>query len=130
MVATILVSAAPALAETDTLGNQCISVGGVRRACLENAYAWWGSGISWQIGGRLYDMNGGDGWVSTMEYSLDRKWSSNTPFMAALRVGNWQSHNSWRSGSDPTYGAWIRLCTTSPSGIKWCNPTRYATDQS
>lgn len=129
VAATTVVTAAPSHAETDTLSNQCIAVSGVTRSCLYS-YVSWGSGISWRAGGQLVDYNGADGWTSTMEISLDRKWSSNTPFQAVLRVGNYQTHTSSMSGYDPTYGAWIRLCSTSPSGTKYCLPSRYVTDNS
>ncbi len=127
--ATAVATTAPALAETDSLRDQCIVAAGATRACLSGTFVTWGSGISWSTGGQLADMNGGDGWTSTMEISLDRKWSSNTPFMQVLRVGNWQTHTSGISGSDPTYGAWVRICSTG-SGPKYCTSPRYVNDNS
>ena len=128
--ATTVVTAAPALAETDSMNDQCISVSGATRACLYGSFVNWGSGISWNTGGQLVDRNGGDYWTSTMEISLDRKWSSDTPFMQVLRVGNWQTHTSGTSGYDPTYGAWVRLCSTSQGGTKYCLAPRYVNDNS
>ena len=120
----------PAIAESDSLSNQCIYMpAGVKRACAYYLSVDWGSGIYWQAGGQLID-DKGDYWDNTVEIKLDRKWSSNTGWIQVLRAGDWQMHSQYISGHDPTNGAWVRLCTLSPSGAKYCKPSRYVTDNS
>lgn len=129
-VAGIGATATAASAETDGFITQCISVNGYQRGCIDNAYVTWGSGLSWRIGGSLVDTRN-DGWSVTYEAKLDRQAPvSDTAWMQVLRAGDFQSHTSSISGYDPTNGAWVRLCATSPTGTKSCLPTRWASDNS
>lgn len=129
VVAVMFGSSTMASAESDSLSSQCIYVGGVERACAYGLYVNWGLGISWRAGGQVADSRA-DSWDNLVEVKLDRKWSSNTSWIQVVRAGDWSTATSSTSGYDPTYGAWVRLCTVSPSGTKYCNSSRYVTDNS
>jgi hypothetical protein len=71
-----------------------------------------------------------DSWYNLIEVKLNRRWSSNTAWLEVASAGDWGSQYTWITGYDPTYGAWMRLCTVSPSNTKYCNQSRYVRDNS
>lgn len=132
VVGVMFGGAAAAFAETDTLGSQCIYVGGYNRGCASNLNVQWGSGWYWRVGATASNTYRGDGWNIVVEAKLNRKWSSNTYWMRVSRVDDLSYYTSTNSisGYDPTYGAWVRLCAVTNSGYKVCNSSRYVTDNS
>lgn len=129
MTSLVIGSTSQVAAESDRLGDQCISVSGAKRGCAYYFSISWGAGISWQASGQLVDATA-DGWSNTVELKLNRPGMSDTAWMQVLRAGDWQTHTWSIKGSDPTRGAWVRLCSSSPRGVKYCNPSRYVTDNS
>lgn len=127
--------AAPASAETDRLSDQCIYVAGAQRACAYYMSVSWGSGLYWRAGGQVVDTRA-DSWYNVIEVKLNRRVSSNTHWIQVARAYDWQSAYQPESGYDPTYGAWMRLCTVSLSGTKYfsgtkyCNASEYVQDNS
>jgi len=132
VVAGLFTSISSAFAETDPLANQCIVVGGYTRACTDWTNVIWGSGTSWSAGASVMDKRRGDGWTATVEVSLNRKWMSNTSWIQVVRGFDYSyySESDRVSGHDPTYGAWVRLCVVNGAGTKYCNDSRYVTDNS
>lgn len=129
-VTAIIGSTMPAAAEVDTLGSQCITVNGATRGCGTNFQIVWGSGWSWTVGASTNDVMVENGSV-TVEVKLNRKGMSNTPWMTVSRAIDTTKGYTYQSmrGTDPTYGAWVRLCTNLNTG-KYCNGERYVTDNS
>jgi hypothetical protein len=129
-----LIAAAPAHAEIDSLNRQVIAVNGVYRGWAAFWDVKWGSGLSWTITGSVERTSRYDGWTTSIEYYLNRKLSSNTRWTFLTSNTNnpfYDTHSFGKnSGYDPTYGAWLRLCTTPPAGVKICLPPQYVTDNS
>jgi hypothetical protein len=131
LTAAILVGLpSPASAQDTGLSAECITVNGQRRGCAKDILVRFGNGIYWSTAGSTRDLLVDNGNV-TLEVRLDRKWSSNTSWMIVSRSIDRAQYYSYTSvsGYDPTYGAWVRLCTNLSTG-KWCNPARYVVDRS
>lgn len=132
VVGTMFGGATAALAETDTLSGECITVHSYRRGCATDLRVSWGSGMSWSAAGTASNTYRWDGWSVVIEAKLNRKWSSNTGWMQVSKA--WDSYYyanfDYISGYDPTYGAWVRLCAVANSGAKYCNASRYVADNS
>lgn len=130
VVGSIAAVAGPASAETDTLDTQCISVYGMARGCATNINVVWGSGWSWSAGASTKDTMIDNGNV-VVEIKLNRKHMSNTSWIQVSRATDHMQYYGYSStrGYDPTYGAWVRVCTNLNTG-KYCLAERYVTDHS